>query len=189
MRARAQERRGGREGRRVRSSRGGSAHRAASAHVLRALDGAFDHQAWHGPNLLSAIRGVGYAEAAWRPGPGRHCIEEIVVHCAYWKYRVLRRVATPESDLPDAFPRTGSDWFVAPEPLTEGAWRADVALLKRIHAVLRDAASAMDDQVLERPGPRQKRNRRQNLEGIAFHDMYHAGQIRILRKLYEEVKG
>ncbi len=159
---------------------------AGSASLLRALDEAFDHPAWHGPNLSSSLRGVSAEEAAWRPGPGRHCIEEIVVHCAYWKQRVLCRVATRTSPVPEPFPRKGRNWFAAPAPLTQATWRDDIALLKRTHAALHEAAAALDEGELERPGPRQTRVRRANLEGIALHDVYHAGQIRLLRKLYEQ---
>lgn len=160
----------------------------ATAHVLQLLDEAFDHRAWHGPNLAGSIRGVDSAKAAWRPGPGRPSIDEIVLHCAYWKHRVLRRVA-PASVQVGAFPRGGRNWFAAPAHLTSAAWRGDVALLKRTHAALLEAASALDDRALERPGTGQKRSRRHNLEGIAFHDVYHAGQIRLVRKLYERAKG
>jgi hypothetical protein len=54
--------------------------------LVRLLDQAYDRKSWHGPNLRGSIRGLDPAVAAWRPAPGRHCIWEIVVHAAYWKY-------------------------------------------------------------------------------------------------------
>lgn len=157
--------------------------------VLAGLDEAFDRVAWHGPNLLSSIRGVQAAEAAWRPGPGRPCIEEIVLHCAYWKHRVRERVTTSPGTAPARFPHAGRNWFAAPEPLTAARWRADIALLKRTHAALLEAVAELSESAFLQPGPRQTRTRLQHVRGIAFHDVYHAGQIRVLRKLYAQASA
>ena len=61
--------------------------------ALELIDEAFVKKAWHGPNLRGTIRGLSAAEAAWRPGPGRHSVWELVVHAAYWKYAVRRRLS------------------------------------------------------------------------------------------------
>ena len=60
------------------------------AQLLTALDQAYNRPSWHGTNLRGSIRGVSPAAAARRPRPGRHNIQEIAVHCAYWKYAVWR---------------------------------------------------------------------------------------------------
>ena len=60
--------------------------------LLRMIDEAYDNKAWHGPNLRGAIRRVAPQLAVWRPRAGRRNIAEIVVHCAYWKYAVRRRI-------------------------------------------------------------------------------------------------
>ena len=60
--------------------------------LLRILDEAFDQRSWHGTNLRGSIRGLTPDAAAWRPAPGRHNIWELVVHAAYWKYAVRRRL-------------------------------------------------------------------------------------------------
>ena len=60
--------------------------------LLRAIDEGFDKDAWHGPNLMSAIRGVSAELAAFRPRPDSHTIVELAAHCAYCKYLVRRRI-------------------------------------------------------------------------------------------------
>ncbi|MFQ5411533.1 MAG: DinB family protein, partial [Phycisphaerae bacterium] len=60
--------------------------------LLQNLDAAYDKAAWHGPNLKGSVRGLRVAQAVWRPRPKRHNIAEIVVHAAYWKYAVRRRL-------------------------------------------------------------------------------------------------
>src|SRR5213076_841283 len=97
--------------------------------LLRMMDDAYDHKAWHGPNLRSAIRGLIANQAFWRPAPERHSIWELVLHCAYWKYAVRRRLT---GEKRGSFARKGSNWLPMPEP-SEKAWREDVKLLEGEH--------------------------------------------------------
>jgi DinB family protein len=101
--------------------------------LLQALDTAFDKRSWHGPNLISAVRGVD-ARLAARRVPGRKTIWEQVLHAAYWKQRVLNKLTGPSR-----FPRKGSNWPAMPGAKDDAAWRADVGLLRDIHRRLRDA--------------------------------------------------
>ena len=64
-----------------------------SSLLLELFDRAFERQAWHGPTLRGAVRSRALREALWRPGRGRHNIWEIVLHTAYWKFIVRRRLA------------------------------------------------------------------------------------------------
>src|SRR6266704_3493775 len=104
--------------------------------LLAVYDQAFDHKAWHGTPLWGAIRGVSPRDALWRPGRRRHNIWEIVLHTAYWKYIVRRRL-TRDPGL--AFPRAGSNWPALPPQPDAAAWRRDTALLKEQHRLLRAA--------------------------------------------------
>ncbi len=149
--------------------------------LLRLIDEAFDKTAWHGPNLRGSIRRVSAAEAVWRPRPGRRNIVEIVVHCAYWKYAVRRRL---RGDKRGSFPLKGSNWFALPTSLTRQQWLAYVALLDDEHLALRDAiATASLSQLSVTVG-----NRREpvaHVYGVAMHDTYHAGQVRTIKALYK----
>lgn len=150
--------------------------------LLHQLDEAFDRRAWHGPNLVGAIRGLDAAAALRRPAPGRHNAWEVVLHCAYWKHRVLGRlVEGPRS----AFPHPGRDWPRLPEETTEAAWRKDLRLLRATHRALRDAVASLTAEELARPLPGRRMPRIRSAAGMALHDAYHAGQIRLLRRLSE----
>ncbi len=148
--------------------------------VTRGLDQAFDVRSWHGTNLRGSLRGVSATEALWRPAAGRHCIWEIVLHCAYWKYAVHRRLAGNVQR--GTFPRRPSDWPHLPEPADEDAWREDVALLAEFHGRLRAVASTLDGAVL-RPEERGWSKAADLVIGVAAHDLYHAGQIQLLKRL------
>jgi DinB superfamily len=149
-------------------------------HLLGLLDEAYKRAAWHGPNLRGSIRGVTAHEAAWRPKAGRHNIWEIAVHAAYWKYTVRRRLL---GEKRGSFSLPGSNWFLRPVERSEQAWRADVAILDGEHQRLRDAVSALQPEYLERPARGSKTLVRRLIAGIALHDVYHAGQIQLIKKL------
>ena len=144
------------------------------------LDAAYNRPSWHGTNLRGSIRGVLPKQAAWRPAPNRHNIWELVVHAAYWKYAAWRRLTGAGRG---SFPLEGSNWFRRPEENTLRAWRADVALLDRMHITLIDAVESLSPKDLSRRPPRSKVSHFALISGVAAHDLYHAGQIQLLKRL------
>ena len=149
--------------------------RAALDTLVTGLDQAYNRQSWHGTNLRGSIRGVTFAQAARRPRPGRHNIWELVVHAAYWKYTVLRRLTGQKRG---SFPLDGSNFFKRPvdaNGMTDRAWRADIALLDRIHRDLRAAIVALPASRLHAKAKGAKTTNAFLIQGIAAHDLYHAG--------------
>ena len=145
--------------------------------LLDGLDEAFDKKSWHGPNLRSAIRGVTAEQAAWRPAGDRHNIWELTLHAAYWKYVVRRKISREKRG---SFALAGSNFFERPEggsAATETAWKHDIAILAAEHRKLRDAVAGLPIRALT-PAVRHL------IRGAAAHDLYHAGQIRLLRRMY-----
>lgn len=146
--------------------------------LLRLIDEAYEKQTWHGPNLKGSLRGVTRDEASKRPGPGRHNVWEIAVHAAYWKYIVRRRIL---GEKRGSFPLRGSNWFVRP---ARGAdWKKDVAMLDSIHRSMRKAVASLGDSDLRRKPRGSKFTNAATIAGIANHDVYHAGQIQLVKRL------
>lgn len=148
--------------------------------LLALLDEAYNRRSWHGTNLRGSIRGLTIQEAAWRPKRSRHNIWEIVVHAAYWKYAVWRRLTGTKRG---SFPLEGSNWFARPDSPTAEAWRGDVALLERMHKQLRSAVEAFPDARVALHAPRSPFTYAALIRGAAAHDLYHAGQIQLLKRL------
>ncbi len=148
--------------------------------LLHALDEAFDHKSWHGTNLRGSLRGLSAVDAAWRPRPGQHNIWEIVVHAAYWKYVARRRLL---GETRGAFPLEGSNWFRRParraDPPTQ--WKSDVALLVTTHRALRAAVARLTPADIDEPAGNV--SAQALVRGVAAHDLYHAGQIQLLKRL------
>jgi DinB superfamily len=146
-----------------------------AALLLALLDEGYTRKTWHGPNLRQSIKGVTARQAAWRPAPGAHNIWELTVHSAYWKYAVRRKV---EGGKRGSFLLKGSNFFARPEKgnAGEAAWHGDRQLLETEHHALVEAIrkvlrTARASKLLPA------------IYGVAFHDIYHAGQIRLLRRL------
>lgn len=148
--------------------------------LLAVIDDAFAGKSWQGPNLSGSIRGITPEDAAWRPEPRRHNIWELVMHTAYWKYAVNRRLLNEKRG---SFPVKGSNWFVRPEELTGAAWKKDQRLLNDVHQELRKTIAALDPGILGKPVASGKYPYSKMIYGIAAHDIYHTGQITLIKRL------
>lgn len=153
---------------------------------LSLLDEAFNKKSWHGTNLRGSIRGLTAKQAAWRPGKNRKCIWEHVLHAAYWKYTIRRRLT---GEKRGSFPLKGSNWFKVPSPPSEQAWRAHIVLLEQQHRRLRDAVASLSPRRFAAKVAGSKLTNGFLVRGIALHDIYHAGQIQFLKRMQAGAKG
>lgn len=146
--------------------------------ILALLDEAYEKKTWHGPNLKQSLKGVKAKAAAWRPWAGSHNIWEEMLHTAYWKYAVRRQL---EGGKRGSFALKGSNFFGRPEKgqFNESAWQADRKILEREHRALKEAVA----KALKSP---QTEKTMRMLYGVALHDIYHAGQIRLFRRWLEK---
>lgn len=148
--------------------------------LLHSLEESYVKKTWHGPNLRGSIRGLSAKEASWRPASGRHNIWEIVVHCAYWKYVVRRRIMAEKRG---SFPMKGSNWFERPDDPSENAWKQDIELLQACHETMVEAIGSLGSSDLKKIPRGSKVPNEAIIRGIANHDVYHAGQIQLLKRL------
>lgn len=149
--------------------------------LLKFYDQAFDYTAWHGTNLRGSIKGLNISELLWRPQPKRHNCWEIVLHCAYWKYVIWRRL-TQKGKKGD-FRRRPSDWPRHSKYPDIKEWKSDLELLAHYHHLLRDAISEFSESNLNRNPKGSKVSYIKTIYGIASHDLYHAGQIQLIKRI------
>jgi len=150
--------------------------------LLRQLHQAFDRRSWHGTNLLGSLRGLDPELVAWRPQPGRHNIAELAVHTAYWKYRVFRLVS---AGPPRSFDLPGSNFFERSAVPTAAEWRADLELLRAWHARLAAAVAEFPPRRLGLASGRGEFTYAELIFGAAAHDLYHAGQVQLIKRMYQ----
>ena len=141
---------------------------------------AFEGDAWHGPSLLETLDGVHVADAAQHPIPGAHSIWELVLHLSGTYGLVLRRLEGDDTPLAAL-----EDWPIPPAA-TEEHWQRDVAELRTLHERLRRAVLAFpvarlfEPIVANPPYPAFTQ-----FIGLTQHDLYHAGQIVLLKRALE----
>lgn len=146
--------------------------------IRNQLEQAFHRKSWHGTDLSGAIRGIDDVIAEWRPAPDRHNIRELIVHAAYWKYSVCRRlIGDPKAkfDLP------GSNWIGRP---ASSKVKDDARLLKSYHKRLMAAFDAFPEDCLQEIPAGSSTTFLDLLVGVAAHDLYHAGQIQLIKRLH-----
>ena len=137
---------------------------------------AFDGDAWHGPALLELLKDVDAATAAAKPLPNVHSIWELVLHMAAWDGAALSRLDGHKAQL------KGKQNFPPMPPPTETQWRKAIAEAKARHDTLVKTVATLPDSRLRDRVPGKRYDFYHLLHGVAQHELYHAGQIAILKK-------
>lgn len=140
----------------------------------------FYGEAWHGDSLFEILRGVTAARAAAHPVGNVHSIWELVLHIAAWDGAVRRRMTGVAVVLSDA------DNFPAVTDTGDAAWQRTLAQVRRTHDELIEAVSKFGDAGLGEQVPGKEGahyNFYYMLHGLAQHELYHAGQIALLKKM------
>jgi hypothetical protein len=158
----------------------GDIGKSSSQQLVDLLEQAYSGPSWHGPTLRSSIDRLAPQLAFWRPQGNRHSIAEQVLHTAYWKYGARRQlIATPRG----TFPIKGSDWPSLPGPPDADTWTRCREILDAQHVELRTAIAMFPHERLSEPVPRKGISFANLARGVALHDIYHAGQIKLLIRL------
>ena|SRR6185503_535063 len=137
----------------------------------------FEGPAWHGPSVSEALDGVTASDAASRPIPNAHSIWELVLHLSGTYGLVLRRMRGDTAPLSLA-----DDWPAIPDT-SESAWAAAREELRAINARIRkEVLEFPEDRLDEQLIPNPTYTAFTQFIGITQHDLYHAGQIVLLKK-------
>lgn len=140
---------------------------------------AFEGDAWHGDSVLELLAGVNAATAAARPIKNAHSIWELVLHIAAWDDVVLRRTGGTAVKL------SGKQNFPPVKDTSEAAWRKVVEYVKHTHNELVQVVAAFPDSRLREQVPGKSQdyyNFYYMFSGVVQHELYHAGQIALLKK-------
>jgi len=153
--------------------------------LLRSLRENYYRGGWHGPSVAvrEAVRGLDASAAAWRPGAGRHNIWELTLHLAYARQMMLGRMGFTVPAFPHRL--TKPWWPELPSALTADAWAADVGLLESLHRRFVAAVSGATRRLLATVRPGRSLTIGLEVLGVATHDAYHAGQMHMIRRMWE----
>ena len=144
--------------------------------ILDQMDRAYSGEAWHGPDVKQLLEGLSADDAAKHPVPGAHSIWGLVNHMAAWNSIVQRK---SQGEVPEV--TTEIDWPPVWEA-SEIAWKRALENLAESRTRLRNYVKTLRDDQLDGPILRENYSRYVLLHGLIQHDLYHAGQIAILKK-------
>ena len=147
---------------------------------LDQLKRAYEGGAWHGPSVREALDGITAEQAAARPLPGAHTIWELAHHIAVWKDAGRRRLEGDRAQINISSPE---DWPLA-DDTCEAAWEQAKASLDRGHQALTEAIARLNESRLDEPILEGMSTVYVTLHGVIQHDLYHAGQIALLKKSF-----
>ena len=142
------------------------------------LKRAYQGEAWHGPSVKELLDGVTAAQAAAKPIPDAHSIWELVNHIIAWEQIVRQRLEGETlTEIPDEmnFPPVSN--------ASEEAWQSILRALESSNQSLRGSIKKIDDAKLEEIVPGMRYTNYFMLHGAIQHDLYHTGQIALLKKL------
>jgi uncharacterized damage-inducible protein DinB len=145
---------------------------------LDQLKRAYEGNAWHGPAVKEVLAGVTAGQAHARPLRNAHCIWELVRHIAVWEDVGRRRLEGDRAQIEISSPE---DW-PPPEDTSEAAWEQAKAALDRGHQALVEAIARVPESRLDEPIFEGMSTVYVTLHGVVQHDIYHAGQIAMLKK-------
>ena len=148
-----------------------------TARIADQLRRAFDGSAWHGPALLELLADVDANTAAARPLANVHSIWELVLHIAVWDHAAVDRLSGKKTQ-----PTGDKNFPPAPPKPTAAAWRKAVAHVRRTHVELVKTVASLPDSRLRDRVPGKRYDFYHMLHGVVQHELYHAGQIAILKK-------
>lgn len=151
-------------------------HIEENTRIADQLKRAFEGDAWHGPAVLEVLEGVSARTAASKPIPGAHSIWELVLHIAAWDGAIRRRMNGQALQLTD------EQDFPAVKDTSEAAWRGALESLRQGHTELIQGVLSMNDYRLRSQVPGKDYDFYHMLHGAVQHELYHAGQIALLKK-------
>jgi uncharacterized damage-inducible protein DinB len=146
--------------------------------ILDQLRRAYEGSAWHGPSVREALSGITAEQAVARPLPNAHSIWELVRHLAVWENAGRRRLEGDRAQINISSPE---DWPRS-DDTSEAAWEQAKAALDRGHEALREAIARVPESRLDEPILEGMSSVYVTLHGVIQHDLYHAGQIAMLKK-------
>jgi uncharacterized damage-inducible protein DinB len=150
-----------------------------AARIADQLRRAFYGDAWHGDSLFEILKGVTAVRAAARPIQNAHSIWELVLHIAAWDGAVRRRMTGVAVKL------SGKKNFPPVLEASEAAWTKTLEQVRRVHDELIDAVGKFPQKSLNQQVPGKQGAHYTfyyMLHGVVQHELYHAGQIALLKK-------
>jgi len=150
-------------------------------HIADQFTRTYAGETWHGDPIKRILQDIDPQQAFRKPSQNVHSLWEIILHIIAWEKVVLKSLqGAAYTMLHDE-----DDWPLAKEPSSE-AWQATLKVLEETTETLRTLIAAFPETKLHEQVPGQNFTFYMALHGVIHHNLYHAGQIAILKKMSAE---
>lgn len=150
---------------------------------IQQFEAVYRNQPWYGDNLLSVLEDVTDAEAFTRPAPNLKSLAELVAHVIYWRQSLIKRL---EGDTSFKASMKSEDNWPALVSLKNMGWPALCLQLEQTQQQLLKQLQRHDETVLQEPY-RTGTSVQQLIEGVLQHDIYHQGQMALVKKMVRQL--
>lgn len=152
--------------------------------LITELKKVIDGDPWYGSSLKSIFKGVDSFRAVKRISANSHSIAEIALHMLAWNEEVASRLVGSKPQAPQR-----GDWQII-EKLDKDEWNNIVQKIFKEHARIEKLVASLSIEKLEEQVGKDRNpalgtgiNYREMLVGLMEHNVYHGGQIALLKKL------
>ncbi len=146
--------------------------------ILQQHDMVLHGNAWHGDPIWQILDGITAECAAARPLADTHSIWEIVLHMTFWDGMAAQRLGGQRAGLDED---EALNFPLPPEP-TEANWHKTLEQFRASNQEFRAALEKLDATRVDELSAAGKRSYYDEAHGLIQHDVYHAGQIALLKK-------
>lgn len=147
--------------------------------IIKTIEATYDGKGWFGDNILQQLEGVDAAKASNIPEKLNHSIAEIIHHMMAWRLFIVEKLnGNAEYEVWD----TDLNW-VKINNLNETDWTTLKSQLAENQQLLIDTIHQKAEQQMDNKVEGRSYNFRLMLHGISQHDIYHIGQISLVKKL------
>ena len=151
-----------------------------SERILQQYDLVMHGDAWHGDPIWHILDGISPECAAYRSFPKTHSIWEIVLHMTFWEGVVSRRLQGERASLDEALN------FPAPPATSEANWQKTLGDFRASNQQFRKLLAELNPARLYELSAAGKRTFYEEAHGLIHHNLYHAGQIALLKKAFPQ---
>ncbi|MCB0593605.1 MAG: DinB family protein [Lewinellaceae bacterium] len=150
-------------------------------HYLQQWQSIYDGKPWYGPSLRTVLQGLDAETAYWKPRPGAHSIIELLHHILCWRRHFVQRLS---GNLDFSIQLNSPEDWTAYEGLSEEKWKGMVKELEDNQKEITRLLNGKEDAFLEQDSGKGGITFRERLEGTIQHDLYHLGQMAMMKALY-----
>jgi uncharacterized damage-inducible protein DinB len=149
--------------------------------IVAEYDRVMHGNAWHGDPIWQILDSITAERAAQRPIAAAHTIWEILLHMTFWEAVGAKRLAGQCAGLDEPGLEEALN-FPAPPAATEANWQKTREAFRASNQEFREALAKLEAARLDELSAAGKRSFYQEAHGVVQHNIYHAGQIALLRK-------